>query len=207
MLLLLRLLDPLPSSQDIAIDGVSLNRVNRTTLRQRIIVVPQDSVFLPGFSSVKQNLDPLGIATDEECLAILKTVRLLDFVGVLGGLHLAMSADNLSAGQQQLFGLGRAVLRRRMKDKMFGPSGGVLLLDEMNSKLDNDTDHVMQEVLRQEFVGYTTIMVAHRLSIVMNMCDRVLVMEKGSLVEEGNPRTLAARENSRFRELWKKSSR
>ena len=99
MLLLLRLLDPLPSCQDIDIDGVPLNRVNRTTLRQRVIVIPQDSVFLPGSSSAKLNLDPLGIATDEECLAVLKTVRLSDFVENLGGLSLAMSADNLSAGQ------------------------------------------------------------------------------------------------------------
>lgn len=207
MLLLLRLLNPLPSSQDFTIDGLPLSQVNRTTLRQRIIVVPQEAVFLPGLSSVKLNLDPLGLATDDECLAVLKAVGLSGFVGSLGGISAAMSADNLSAGQQQLFSLGRAVLRRRVKSTLSGPSRGVLLLDEMNSKLDDDTDHAIQDVLRQEFDGYTIIIIAHRLNVVVNLCDRVLVMEEGSLVEEGSPRALIDTEKSLFSELWKESLR
>ncbi|KAJ3492561.1 hypothetical protein NLG97_g5309 [Lecanicillium saksenae] len=209
MLLLLRLLNPLASSPDLTIDGLPLSRINRTTLRQRIIVVPQEVVFLPGLNSIKSNLDPLGLATGEECLAVLRAVGLSEFVDGLGGTDTPMAADSLSAGQQQLFSLARAVLRRRVKDRSFGPShgGGVLLLDEMNSKLDDDTDRVMQQIVRQEFEGYTIIMIAHRLDIVVNMCDRVLVMEKGSVVEDGGPKALIATENSQFSELWKENSR
>lgn len=159
MLLLLRLLNPLASCQDVTIDGLRLSRINRTILRQRIIVVPQEAVFLPGVNSIKFNLDPLGLASDEECLAVLKVVGLSGFVESLGGIDSSMTADNLSAGQQQLFSLGRAVFRRRVKNNLFGSSHGILLLDEMNSKLDNDTDRVIQEVLRQEFDGYTMIII------------------------------------------------
>ena len=205
MLLLLRLLNPLTSCPDLTIDGLPLSRINRTTLRQRIIVVPQEAVFLPGLNSIKFNLDPLGLATDEECLAVLTVVGLSGFVESLGGIDSSMSADNLSAGQQQLFSLGRAVLRRRVKNNLFGPSHGVLLLDEMNSKLDNDTDRVIQEVLRQEFDGYTIIIIAHRLDVVVNLCDRVLVMEKGSVVEDGGPKELVSTEKSLFSEIWKRT--
>jgi ABC-type multidrug transport system fused ATPase/permease subunit len=207
MLLLLRLLNPLASCQDVTIDGLRLSRINRTILRQRIIVVPQEAVFLPGVNSIKFNLDPLGLASDEECLAVLKVVGLSGFVESLGGIDSSMTADNLSAGQQQLFSLGRAVFRRRVKNNLFGSSHGILLLDEMNSKLDNDTDRVIQEVLRQEFDGYTMIIIAHRLDVVVNLCDRVLVMEKGSVVEDGGPKELIATENSLFSELWKENSR
>lgn len=206
MLLLLRLLNPLPLCQHIQVDGIPLHRVNRSTLRQRFITIPQDSVFLPGSSSIKVNLDPLETATDEECLAVLNRVGLSDFVKDSGGLHASMNADSLSAGQQQLFGLGRAVLRRRLKVKAHGLTGGILLLDEMNSKLDNETDRICQEVLQDEFVGYTIIMVVHRLGMVMKMCDRVFVLEKGKLIEQGHPKILAETEGSRFGELWKETS-
>ncbi|KFY76365.1 hypothetical protein V499_03976 [Pseudogymnoascus sp. VKM F-103] len=206
MLLLLRLLDPLPGSENIEVDGIPIHQVHRSTLRQRFITVPQDSIFLPGVSSIKFNLDTLSSATDEECISVLETVQLSSFVRACGGLHAPMSADSLSAGQQQLFGLGRAVLRRILRDKMGGPRGGILLLDEMNSKLDKDTDRITQEIVREHFADYTVIMVAHRLDIVMNMCDRVFVLDKGTLVEEGSPKMLAATSESRFGELWKEDA-
>ena len=206
MLLLLRLLDPLADHANIQIDGIRLSNVSRSILRQRIITVPQDSVFLPGKMAIKLNLDPLGAATDEECHAALDTVHLLDFVDKLGGLDADMSAENLSAGQQQLFGLGRAVLRRRIRDRDGSASGGILLLDEMNSKLDKETDRLTQTILRTEFQRYTVIIVAHRLDIVMNLCDRVLILDKGTLVEEGNPSALASTEGSWFGELKKESA-
>ncbi len=206
MLLLLRLLDPLPDSRNIVIDDIPIHHVDRSTLRQRIITIPQDSVFLPGKCSIKLNLDPLSSATDHECISVLETVQLSKFVRECGGLHAQMSIESLSEGQQQLFGLGRAVLRRMLREKAGGPTGGILLLDEMNSKLDKDTDKLTQEIVRKQFVDYTVIMVAHRLDMVMNMCDRVFVLDRGGLVEEGNPRILAAIKGSRFAELWNESN-
>ena len=79
--------------------------------------------------------------------------------------------------------------------------GGVLLLDEVSSSVDRETDEAMQRVVREEFVGYTVVMVSHRLGVVMGF-DRVVVMEKGRVVEEGRPAELVEVEGGRFRELW-----
>ncbi|KAF7548959.1 hypothetical protein G7Z17_g6711 [Cylindrodendrum hubeiense] len=205
ILLLLRLLDPLPScSKNVEIDGTPLNRIDRATLRKRIIAIPQDAVFLPDSSTIKANIDPFEVATQQECLEVLAVVRLASFVDDRGGLDAGMSADDLSAGQKQLFSLGRAILRRRVRDRLVGleKSSGVLLLDEVSSSVDKVTDRAMQEIIRDEFENYTIVMVSHRLEMVMDFFDRVVVLDKGAVVESGSPRELVETPGSRFGELW-----
>jgi ATP-binding cassette, subfamily C (CFTR/MRP), member 1 len=209
MLLLLRLLDPLPyCSENIEIDGLPFHNIDRATVRKRIIAVPQDAVFLPDGSSVKANLDPFDVAEAQDCIATLQAVQLSEFLEERGGLNEPMSADNLSAGQKQLFSLARAILRRKVREKKAasdgsGPiSGGILLLDEVSSSVDQETDRKMQEIIKQEFSGYTIIMVSHRLEMVMYFFNRVIVMDKGSVVESGSPRELVSQAGTRFGELW-----
>lgn len=205
ILLLLRLLDPLQScSRNIEIDHVPLHRIDRETLRKRIIAIPQDAVFLPDGSSIKANIDPLNGATDPECVQVLEAVRLSGFIDDRGGLDAGMSADDLSAGQKQLFSLGRAILRRRVRDRLAGGEkrGGLLLLDEVSSSVDRATDRVMQEMIRDEFESYTIVMVSHRLDMVMDFFDRVVVLDRGAVVESGAPRELVETPGSRFGELW-----
>ena len=190
-LLLLRLLDPAPpSTEGIHIDSVPLHKVHRPTLRKRIIAVPQEPVFLPGVTTVLANLDPDSAASEEERLDVLKAVK-------LEGLADA-AVEQLSAGQKQLLSLGRAILRRRMKRG----AGGLLLLDEVGSSVDGETDKVMGEVIRREFEGYTVVMIAHRLGMVREYSDRVVVLDKGRVVEDGDPRVLVGVEGTRFRDLW-----
>lgn len=216
LLLLLRLLDPVPSTaQNIWIDGTPLHKMDRHVLRQRLIAVPQESVFLPDGSTFQDNLDPLGTSSALECHSVLETVGLWGFVGDRGGLSAGMTAETLSQGQKQLFSLGRAILRRRSRrararEDKGGPTaaaedGGILLLDEVSSSVDVDTDRTMQGIIQREFAGYTIVMVSHRLDMVMDF-DRVIVMDKGAVVETGNPRALAKTGESRFKELWVVSS-
>ncbi|KAI1780252.1 P-loop containing nucleoside triphosphate hydrolase protein [Hypoxylon cercidicola] len=210
ILLLLRLLDPIAESADkIIIDEIPLHKIDRASLRQRIIAVPQDPVFLPDGTSFQANLDPFGSSTEEECRAVLETVNLWGFVDQRGGLGAGMSGDTLSGGQRQLFNLARAILRRRTRSKQleaeFGErsvaAGGILLLDEVSSSVDQDTDKAMQNIIRDEFAGYTIVMVSHRLDMVLGF-DTVVVMDKGSVVETGPPRVLVETNGSQFRELW-----
>ncbi|KAK3325989.1 P-loop containing nucleoside triphosphate hydrolase protein [Apodospora peruviana] len=207
ILLLLRLLDPLPScAQNITIDDTPLHKIDRSILRQRIIAVPQDAVFLPDGTSFQANLDPFGSSNEAGCRSVLEAVGLWAFVEERGGLAAGMTADTLSQGQKQLFSLARAILRRRIRssergDDVEGSDGGVLLLDEVSSSVDKDTDKAMQEIIAHEFAGYTIVMVSHRLDMVMGF-DRVMVMDKGEIVEMGQPKVLAETEGSRFRDLW-----
>ncbi|KAE8374180.1 putative ABC transporter [Aspergillus bertholletiae] len=217
--LLLKLLDPLLPSADtrhdleppVLIDNIPLHRIDRATLRQRLIAVPQDPVFLPDGSSLRANLDPTNTATPAECQRVLEAVRLWEFVQERAeGLHAPVTAGTLSAGQRQLFSLGRAVLRAMIRQRSAASSleegsdnqdqGGVLLLDEVSSSVDQETERIMQEIIRAEFKHYTIIAVSHRLEMIMDF-DRVVVMDRGEVVEVGNPAILKGDARSRFGEL------
>lgn len=204
--LLLKLLDPLPeTAMNATIDNIPLHRINRPTLRQRIIAVPQEAVFLPDGSTVQANLDTSSVSTPEECQAILTTVGLWNFVQDRGGLNAGMSAGTFSAGQRQLLSLGRALLRRRVRAQN-GSDNGILLLDEVSSSVDHETERVMQDIIRTEFRHYTVIAVSHRLDMIMDF-DRVVVMDTGEIVEIGNPAELAAQPGSRFGDLVRTSAK
>lgn len=119
-----------------------------------------------------------------------------------------MSPATLSAGQKQLFSLARAVLRARIRTREriaeFGEGtvqGGILLLDEVSSSVDQETDRAMHNVIHKEFAGYTIVMVSHRLDAVMDF-NTVVVMERGEIVEKGAPGELVESVDGRFRKLW-----
>lgn len=159
---------------------------------------------------------------------VLQTVGMWDFVQDRGGVNSELKVGSLSHGEKSLLCLARAVLRKRLRDKepqtldessqpksieywnarrqspaaaaMAESAGGILILDEFNARLDRDTDNQMQAVIRREFAGWTVLCVAHRLESIMDY-DRVVVMEKGKIVEEGEPGGLRGRQGSKFGEL------
>lgn len=232
--LLLRLLDPsqpnlaatLSTSLDSGVElgSLPLHRISRSALRRRIIAVPQDAVFFPAGSSIRENFDPYGEATDLEIKEVLELVGLSGFLEKQGGrLSMGMSAENLSAGQKQLFSLGRAILQRRVKHRRVrgndlggnnesrgqsastqeeSRTGGILLLDEVNSSVDRETENLMIRIIGNEFRGYTILMVSHRLDVVVEFADRVIVLDAGRMVEDGDPRKLIEEKSGIFRELW-----
>ncbi|KAF5690358.1 major facilitator family transporter [Fusarium denticulatum] len=210
--LLLKLLDPLPDTPNevLLIDGLPLNRLDRDTLRQRVIAVPQEAVFLPDGATFKENLDPSGLSTPDECKSILIDIGLWDFVQSRGGIDAGMTSSTLSGGQRQLMSMGRSLLRRRARvQKSTGPGnvaekmedqGGLLLLDEVNSSVDQDMELIIKRIIETEFDAYTVIAVSHRLDMIMDF-DTVVVLDTGKLVEVGNPRALAGTEGGRFASL------
>lgn len=210
--LLLSLLRLLPSTRGaVLVDGLDLATLPRDVVRSRLIAVSQDLFFLPG--TTRQNLDPYGTTTggagdddDARLEAVLRRVGLWEAVGEAGGLGAEFDEARLSQGQRQLFSLARALLRRGVGDDG-REEGGVVLLDEATSSVDAETDALVQRVVREDFASHTVVSVAHRLETIADF-DRVVVLEKGCVAEEGCPRELLARPGgSRFRELWDASRR
>lgn len=164
--LLLKPLDPLPSSgsdreQPILIDHLPLHRIHRASLRQNLIAVLQDSVFLADGASLRANLELSNIATQAECRNVLEAVHLWSFVQDRGDLHASVLAWTFSTGQRQLFSLGRAVLRVMIWQRSTSPGipdgdqWGILFLDEVSSNVEREAEGMMQIFIREEFRRYT----------------------------------------------------
>lgn len=205
----MRFLDPVAESYGrIEIDGLPLHRIDRAMLRRQVLAVPQDAVFLPAGSTIKDNLDPTNSSNDEECMDVLRVIGLYQlFAQGDTNIHTALNPEHLSAGQKQLFSLGQAILRRRIKASFFGlpaPAGGILLLDELSSNVDQETERLMQDIIRREFEMYTVLTIAHRLDLVAEYCDIVIVMDTGRIVEQGAPRELLEDASSRFARLQRR---
>ncbi|KAK2008905.1 ABC transporter [Colletotrichum eremochloae] len=173
--LLLRLHEP--SAGAIEIDGVDIKTVPVKQLRESIVALPQDPLFLPG--SVRRNLDPFDARDDAAVWGALEKTGLKSLFEDKGGLESDLNTDWLSAGQKQLFCMARATLR----------DSRVLLLDEATSNLDQATEQVVQDLIRSEFRGWTVVVIAHRLKAVADF-DKIVMLQDGRVVEFDHPRTL-----------------
>ncbi|KAI8275314.1 ABC transporter atnG [Colletotrichum sp. SAR11_240] len=190
--LLLALLRLLPlSSGSIHIDGLSLDTLPLLELRSALIAITQDQFVLPG--TVRQNIDPFAAASDGSITSTLTRLGLWDAIQENGGLGAEFFEEALSHGQRQLFFLARAVLRREV--------GKIVLLDEATSSVDAHTERVVKDLIREEFKEHTVIAIAHRLDTVADF-DRVVVLDKGHVVEVGEPQSLLLEKGGKFKELW-----
>lgn len=190
ILTLLRLLDH--NAGSILLDDLDLARIPRHILRSRITTLPQEVLIVPG--SVRDNLDPLSLSTPVIARDALRQVDLLTLIDARGGLEARMSDIALSHGQLQLFAVARAVLR---------PSK-LLVLDEMTSSVDAESEERMLDVVRREFRDSSVIAVAHRLKTIVDF-DKIVVLDQGRVVETGAPRDLLRVEAGWFRGMWDQS--
>jgi len=186
LLTILRLLDL--ESGDITIDGLNLSTIPREVIRSRLIAIPQEPFMLPG--SVRLNADPTATVSDEKIILALVKIGLWRILEARGGLDAGIQDQPLSHGQQQLFCLARAMLRKSK----------VLILDEATSNVDAEADKLMQRLIREEFKEHTIITVAHRLDTIIDS-DVIAVLDQGRLVEFDSPGHLLARD-SEFRRLY-----
>ncbi|KYK58885.1 hypothetical protein DCS_00012 [Drechmeria coniospora] len=188
---LFRLLEP--QAGTMSVDGVNLGSLPRQEVRQRLICVPQAPFLLSG--TVRGNVDPFGVASDEEITKALGQVRMLEAVNDLGGLDGLLDGDGLSVGQRQLLCLARATLRR----------GSILVLDEATASLDWDTETIVREVIQTVFRTHTVITIAHRIWSILDY-DRVAVISHGRVAEYGSPRMLLEDPTSMFSQLHRASA-
>ncbi|MEP3602791.1 MAG: ABC transporter transmembrane domain-containing protein [Stappiaceae bacterium] len=179
--LLMRGYDPL--SGTIKIDGVSLQQTDPLELRRQIAIVPQDTVI---FADTAMENIRFGRpdATDEEVRKAAELALADDFIRTMSnGYHSVIGERGvtLSGGQRQRMAIARAILK----------DAPVLLLDEATSALDAESETLVQTALERLMENRTTLVIAHRLATVLK-ADRIIVLDKGRIVETGNHRSLVA---------------
>ncbi|XP_070558765.1 ATP-binding cassette sub-family C member 9-like [Ptychodera flava] len=178
----------------IVIDGIDISRVPLLTLRERLVIIPQDPVLFAG--TIRFNLDPQYKKTDDEIWEALAVAQLKGIVSKLDNRldsDVSEEGDNFSVGQRQLFGLARAFLR----------NAKIVVMDEATTSIDVKTDAILQSVISTAFTDMTVLTIAHRISTVLDS-DSVLVLSEGKAVEFDSPKKLQNQDGSEFGLLVKK---
>lgn len=183
------LIDLLPRFQDalqgdITIDGISIKDFNINSLRNKIGVVTQESIL---FNDTIFGNIAFGInASIEEVQEAAKAANAHQFIENLPKGYYTNIGDRgltISGGERQRICIARAILK----------NPAILLLDEATSALDTESERLVQESLETIMKGRTTLVVAHRLSTILNS-DKIIVMDEGKIVEEGDHHSLLAKD-------------
>ncbi|XP_010125265.1 PREDICTED: multidrug resistance-associated protein 7 [Chlamydotis macqueenii] len=164
----------------ILLDGVDSQLVGLEELRSRLAIIPQDPFLFSG--SIRENLDPQGKRTDAELHEVLEQCHLWDAVTQIG--------ESEPSEEQLLVCLARALLTKAK----------VLCIDEATASVDQKTDQLLQQTIRQRFADKTVLTIAHRLNTILDS-DRVLVMQAGRVAELDSPARLSQKDGSLFQRL------
>ncbi|MER9654103.1 ABC transporter transmembrane domain-containing protein [Mesorhizobium sp. M0152] len=180
--LILRFYDP--EAGRILIDGVNVREADPASVRERIAIVPQDVTIFAASARDNIGFGRPG-ASDAEIEAAARDALADEFILKLDKGYASQLGERgvtLSGGQRQRVAIARAILR----------DAPILLLDEATSALDAESETLVQTALERLMRGRTTIVIAHRLATVLK-ADRILVMDGGSIVEEGTHQSLVTK--------------
>ncbi len=169
---------------EVKIDDINIKNIQLKSLRDMMGLVTQDSILFN--DTIKGNIS-LGKpdATDDEIIEALKIANAYEFVKDLpNGIHTNVgdSGNKLSGGQKQRLSIARAVLK----------NPPIMILDEATSALDTESERLVQQALENMMQNRTSIVIAHRLSTIQK-ADRIVVMQKGEIVEQGTHDELLAK--------------
>ena len=166
-----------PVAGNIYIDDVNIADVTLASLREKIGIVPQETVLFNG--SIYDNILYGDLtATTEEVMAAAKAANAHDFIMQMADQYqtqIGERGSKLSGGQRQRIAIARAILKNPR----------ILILDEATSALDTESEKLVQDALDKLMAGRTSFVIAHRLSTILQ-ADMIIVMEKGQIVEQGS---------------------
>ena len=174
-----------PSSGRILVDGHDIQAMTLESLRENLALVSQEVVLFNDTIQANIAYGKLGGATEAEVIAAAEAAHAMDFIRETPDGLKTMIGENglrLSGGQRQRLAIARALLK----------NAPILILDEATSALDSESERTVQAALETLMRGRSTIVIAHRLSTI-ERADRILVVEKGRVVEQGTHAELLAR--------------
>ncbi|CAG9817571.1 unnamed protein product [Phaedon cochleariae] len=170
---------------DVTIDDVPTKSLDLQYLRRHISIIPQDPIMFSG--TIRTNVDPSNEFTDEE---IWKTLHKVQLDSITPSLSTDVSDTDFSTGQRQLLCIARAIIRRN----------AIVVLDEATANMDPETEKLAQRTVDANFADRTLLVIAHRLESVL-ACDRVMVLDRGRIVEYDAPGELRRRPGGVFAEM------
>lgn len=186
-----------PVNGDVYIGGFNLKNCNPNEIRKNISMVSQQTYLFHG--SIRDNLlMAKPEATEEELLEVCEKAGISEFISSLPrklDTSLAERAKNISGGQIQRIALARAILKNTP----------ILILDEATSNIDSENEKIIQRTLKKLAKSKTTLIIAHRLSIVRD-ADKILVLDNNRIVEKGSHQELITKKGL-YRELVKDQMR
>jgi ABC-type multidrug transport system fused ATPase/permease subunit len=178
----------------ISIDGQDISHITQDSLREHIAVVPQEPMLF--HRTIRENIAyGKPDATDDEIIAVAEKAEAHGFISSLKEGYSTLVGERgikLSGGQKQRIAIARAILK----------NAPILILDEATSALDSESEVAIQKALHELMVGKTVIAIAHRLSTLREM-DRIIVLDKGKIVEDGTHTTLSKKHGGIYARLWK----
>ena len=175
----------------IFIDGVDISKLHLYAHRKRLSVIPQDPVLFSG--TLRYNLDPFDEFSCEEIWTAVNSCHLQEMVGRLPDQLMSRVEEdgrNFSTGERQLLCLARAILRKNR----------IILIDEATANVDLHTDLLIQQAIRTNFSECTVLTIAHRIETIIDS-HRIVVLNKGGLIEFDMPLFMLEKENSYLRNL------
>ena len=179
-------------SGNIFIDGQDIQNVTQESLRKNISIIPQEAILF--HRSIKDNIKYGNLdASDTDMYEAAKSAHTHEFITNLPDGYDTICGErgnNLSGGQRQRIVIARAFLK----------DAPILILDEATSSLDSYTEQLIQKSLQQLMLNKTVLIIAHRLSTLLHM-DRILVFDKGHIVEDG-PHSKLQTKGAIYKELW-----
>ena len=179
-------------SGQILIDDQNIQDVTQESLRQNISIIPQEPILF--HRPIRENIRYGKLsASDAEVYEAAKSAHIHEFIMNLPDGYDTICGErgnNFSGGQRQRIIIARAFLKQ----------APILILDEATSSLDSHTEHLIQQSLQQLMLDKTILVIAHRLSTLLNM-DRILVFDKGHIVEDGPHSTLQT-DGALYKLLW-----
>ncbi len=180
--LLLRFYDP--QSGAITLDGVDLSRCDPREVRRHLALVPQDPVIFAATlaDNVRYGRPEASFDEVREACVAAQALEFIERLPEGYATFLGERGVRLSGGQRQRISIARAILK----------NAPLLLLDEATSALDTESERAVQAALEEAMKGRTTLVIAHRLSTVVN-ADRIVVLEGGRIVDAGTHAELMAR--------------